>query len=462
VHELGSSFTVRTSQAPMLHAFILDDDPTARSALAELVETEGFAVTVAGSIAEARERLTQNVPDVALVDQFLPDGNGLDIIEELENLGVTDTVLITGNANVESAIGALRLRVRDYLIKPIDVLRLKVILANILRTRELKREIGALRGALLELGRFGPLIGASAAMQRVYDMIEKVAGSEITVLITGESGTGKEVVANALHGLSRRRNGPFRAVNCGAISPTLIESELFGHERGSFTGAARLHRGYFEQAGLGTLLLDEITEMPKELQVKLLRALETRTITRIGGEQPLPIDVRVIAASNQDPDEAVSRGDLRQDLLYRLSGFRLNLPPLREREDDVQLLAEHFLGQMNRTEGSMKRFGAGVAEKLHGYSWPGNVRELKNVVQQAFIMAEEEIGPELVPSPNGTRNGDADCSLPVGTSLAEADRQLILATLEKYGGNKRKTAEVLGISLKTLYNRLRAYDSPSS
>jgi two-component system, NtrC family, response regulator AtoC len=262
-----------------------------------------------------------------------------------------------------------------------------------------------------------------------------------------------------VHALSQRRESPFVAVNCGAISPSLIESELFGHEKGSFTGAHRQHKGYFEQAVKGTLFLDEITEMPLELQVKLLRVLETGMLTRIGGEQPVRADVRLLAATNQDPEKAVENGKLRQDLFYRLNVFRLFLPPLRERGSDVILLADYFLGQLNKNAKANKHFSPAAVEHLRAYSWPGNVRELKNVVQRAFIVAEEEIGPQALPPEivGGQPRLGTGLYVPVGTSLADADRKLILATLERCGGEKKKAAAMLGISLKTLYNRLAAY-----
>jgi DNA-binding NtrC family response regulator len=265
-------------------------------------------------------------------------------------------------------------------------------------------------------------------------------------------------VARTLHDLSRRRLGPFGALNCGAISPTLIESELFGHERGSFTGAQRRHKGYFERAHNGTLFLDEISEMPIELQVKLLRVLETGTVARIGGDQPVDVDVRVIAATNRDPQKVVEDGKLREDLLYRLQVFPIHMPPLRERGDDVELLANYFLTQLNERQGTQKHFIEDALERLRSHSWPGNVRELKNVVHRAFIMAEQEICPRSLPREVGGDSGAVrSLNFQVGTSIAEVERRLIVATLEMYGGNKRKTADVLGVSLKTLYNRLNTY-----
>ena len=283
------------------------------------------------------------------------------------------------------------------------------------------------------------------------------------MLVTGESGTGKELVAETVHALSRRRKAPFLPLNCGAISPNLIESELFGHERGSFTGADRTHRGYFERAAGGTMFLDEITEMPFELQVKLLRVLETASVIRIGGERPITVDVRVIAATNRQPEEAVAQGKLREDLLYRLKVFPLHLPPLRERGDDVDLLADYFLGLLNAAEGTQKTFSRGALQRLRGHDWPGNVRELKNLVHHAFILADDEIGTDSLPQDLGGALPQSGASLhvKVGISLAEADRRLIVATLNECAGDKRKAAATLGISLKTLYNRLKAYNDQS-
>ena len=450
----------------MPDALLIDDDPNQLRGLAELVEREGFTTRMAGDLAAARAALVERMPDVVLADLVLPDGSGLDLLTVLEeDPGKTQMVLITGNATVESAVEALRRGVTDYLTKPIDLPRLKTVLANVARVLEYASEIGSLRGALRKLGRFGPMIGASRPMQGVYDLIAKVAPTEATVLVTGESGTGKELVAQTIQGLSRRRRAPFLAINCGAVSPNLIESELFGHERGSFTGAAQRHRGHFERASGGTLFLDEITEMPIELQVKLLRVLETSQVLRIGGDQPVETEVRVVAATNRSPTQAVREGQLREDLYYRLNVFPITLPPLRERRGDVALLAQHFLDALNAAEGSQKRFAPAALERLERHDWPGNVRELKNAVHRAYIMAEGEIEPSSLPAELGAPvvstaagpGGDGAPALKVGTSLSEAERHLILATLDHYGGDKKKTAEVLGISLKTLYNRLNVY-----
>jgi two-component system response regulator AtoC len=442
------------------HALIIDDDPDVRQVLAEFVEREGFTVTGAGTLQEGRAEIAARPPDILLVDVRLPDGNGLDILEGLDPATTPEIVLITGNASVETAVDALRRGVVDYLTKPVDFARLRMALANLARTLEMKGEIGTLRTELRKLGRFGPLIGACAPMQHVYDLIGRVARTDAGILITGETGTGKEVVAQAIHALSRRSKQPFIPVDCGAVSANLIESEMFGHERGSFTGAERLHKGHFERAHRGTLFLDEITEMPLELQVKLLRVLETSSVSRVGGSEAIKVDVRIVAATNRQLDEAVAAGKLRQDLLYRLNVFPIELPPLRERGDDVELLAEHFLAELNAAEGTAKSFTAGGRDRLRKHGWPGNLRELKNSVQRAFILADEGEGIDVLPV---LANGPAavvvssDLVFPVGTPLDVAERQLILATLDQFGGDKRKAASALQISVNTLYTRLKEY-----
>ncbi|TMQ61895.1 MAG: sigma-54-dependent Fis family transcriptional regulator [Candidatus Eisenbacteria bacterium] len=444
-------------------ALIIDDEAKSLAAMTELVEKEGFSTMSAGSLAEARDQLAQTRPDVILVDQMLPDGNGLDLLQALEPGSRPEIILITGHASVDSAVAALRVGVLDYLTKPVDIRRLKTVLANVSRTLALKEEIGSLRGELRELGRFGRLIGNSQIMQKVYDLVVKVAPTEATVLLVGESGTGKEEVAATIHELGRRRGQAFLPVNCGAVPANLIESELFGHERGSFTGATQLHRGYFERVSRGTLFLDEITEMPLELQVKLLRVLETGTLLRVGGDEPISVDVRVIAASNRPPETAVKEGKFREDLLYRLNVFPIVLPPLRDRGSDINLLAEHFLAQINREEGTSKKFGAAALRRMAAYSWPGNVRELKNMIRRAFILSEDVVEMDALPVGPAARavSGapSSNDAMQVGMSLAEIERHFILATLEHFGGDKRKAAEVLGISLKTIYNRLNNYSA---
>src|SRR2546423_10388392 len=325
----------------MSHVLIVDDDANTRDALAVLAAQEGFTTAVAGSVAEARVQLVRQRPDVVIMDLKLPDGTGIDLFEDLEDRASIETILITGHASVETAVEALRLGASDYLTKPINLQRLKAVLSRVPRSGELRAEIGALRDELRRLGRFGRLVGRSPQMQEVYDKIARVAPTEATVVIVGESGTGKEIVARTIHELSRRRKHPFLAINCGAISPNLIENEMFGHERGSYTGADRQHKGYFEQSDGGSLFLDEITEMPLELQVRLLRVLENRAPMPVGNSRVVETDVRIIAATNRDPREAVRAGKLREDLYHRLNVFPLAIAPLRERGDDIEHIANY-------------------------------------------------------------------------------------------------------------------------
>jgi DNA-binding NtrC family response regulator len=448
----------------MSHVLIVDDDANTREALAAIAAAEGFTTASAGSIEEARIQLVRQRPDVVIMDLRLPDGSGMDLFEDLEDRSSIETILITGHASVETAVEALRLGASDYLTKPVNLQRLKAVLQRVPRSGELRAEIGALRDELRRLGRFGRLVGRSPAMQDVYDKIARVAPTEATVLLLGESGTGKEIVARTIHDLSRRRKQPFLAINCGAISPNLIENEMFGHERGSYTGADRMHKGYFEQADGGTLFLDEITEMPLELQVRLLRVLETGSFMRIGTTRTIEADVRIVAATNRDPREAVRAGKLREDLYHRLNVFPLEMAPLRERGDDIELIALHFLEEMNEACGTRKAFAPGALAKIRQHAWLGNVRELKNFVHRAYIMAGEAglEGPspeaERTPlrAPSGLSAGPA-ITVPLGTPLSVAARELILSTLQHCNGERKRTAEMLGICTKTLYNRLREY-----
>jgi two-component system, NtrC family, response regulator AtoC len=440
-------------------ALLVDDEPSHLEAMQALVEHSGFATRTATSLEGARKALEEENFDLLITDLQLPDGTSLELLPLMDQRPGMDLVLVTGHASVDTAVRAMRGGAADYLTKPIDVRRLEKLLSHVERAVRLRGQVGALREELRSLGRFGRMIGASSPMQLIYDQVLKVARTEATVLVTGETGTGKELVAETLHELSARAEGSFVPLNCGAISPNLIESELFGHEKGSFTGATERRFGCFERADGGTLFLDEITEMPVELQVKLLRALESSTVQRVGGNEPIPVDVRVVAATNRDPHRAVSDGSLREDLLYRLLVFPIHLPPLRSREGDLDLIANHFLAQLNRRESTHKELTRAARERLRHHTWPGNVRELKNVIERAFIMAETDVDAEcisLAGAVSTSVNGDENLGIRVGMSNDEVERILTLATLDHYG-EKKRTAEVLGISLKTLYNRLKAY-----
>lgn len=309
------------------------------------------------------------------------------------------------------------------------------------------------------LKRFGRLYGSSMVMDTLYRQLERVAATDATVLLEGESGTGKELIAQSLHLASGRADRQFVAVNCGAIPDHLIEAALFGHEKGSFTGAVRQQTGYFEHASGGTLFLDEITEMPCDMQVKLLRVLESGSFHRVGGSEPVSVDVRLIAATNRSLLQSVQDGKLRQDLMYRLAVFPIRVPPLRERGQDIELLARHFLQELNAQAGTSKQFSHSTIDALRHYAWPGNVRELKNIVHRAYILSADLVHLDT-PAASGAGHrllANGTLSFPVGTPLADAQRELIMATLHHFSGNKRLTASALGISVKTLYNRLKEY-----
>ncbi len=446
-------------------ALIVEDDEDFRDSLARLVEREGFAADQAADLTEALAALAAGAHDVVLVDLSLPDGDGLSLLEAEEAAAASEFIVITGHASLDTAVEALRRGALDYLSKPLDRGRLKSVLTNVSRTRALKSEVRELRGELRGMGRFGRLVGRSKALQKVYDLISRVAPTEASVFVTGASGTGKELVAETIHMMSRRKAQPFLAVNCGALSGNVIESELFGHEKGSFTGADRQRRGYFETVNGGTLFLDEITEMPIELQVKLLRVLETGTLVRVGASAPTQVDVRVIAATNRDPARAVRDGSLREDLYYRLNVFPIALPTLNERDGDAELLAGHFLAEVNARDGAEKRLSEDALRSICAHDWPGNVRELKNAVERAAIMAADVITPEHLSltahprAPASAPAGAGALALEVGITLAEAERRLLLATLQAVDGDKKRAAEILGISVKTVYNRLNVYEA---
>ncbi|HSC65887.1 MAG TPA: sigma-54 dependent transcriptional regulator [Caldimonas sp.] len=445
----------------MPHALLVDDDSDAAETMAMLIANEGFTVATAGSLRDARRQMALQEPDIVLLDLMLPDGSGMELFNDAKQMPNAELVLITGHASLDTSIQALRLGAADYLVKPMSLKQLQGVLSRVTKPSALKAVAGDMESVLEKEGHFGALWGRSAPMRRVYQQIVRVAGTAVSVFITGESGTGKEVVARSVHDLSRRRSNPFLAVNCGAISPHLMESEIFGHEKGSFTGADRQHLGFFERTNGGTLFLDEITEMPLDLQVKLLRVLESGTFMRVGSTQVQETDVRIIAATNRNPNDAVTKGKLREDLLYRLNVFPIHLPPLRERIDDIPLISKHFLAQIGEREGAVKRFGGDVLERFAGYRWPGNVRELRNVVYRAYVMTPgATIQDDCLPTSAGAAvaGGQApSLTIRVGATLAEVERQLTLATLEHLGRHKEKTAATLGISLKTLYNRLKEY-----
>ncbi len=382
-----------------MKVLIVEDDVAIRKGLESAVREFGSEPKAVGTVGEAGRALDQFDPEVLIVDVHLPDGDGIEFFRSArEARPDRDGIVLTGQASLDSAIEALRAGVSDYLLKPLRGPQLEVVFQRLSARRTLESEVDTLRDALQETGRLGELIGKSPVMLKAFEAIRRVARSNAPVLITGQSGTGKEVAARTIHRLSRRAAAPFVAFNCGAISPTLIESELFGHERGSFTGADKRRVGYFEEASGGTLLLDEITEMGSELQVKLLRVLEAKTLRRVGGTQDLRVDVRLVSATNRDPADAIKQGKLREDLYYRLNVFPIALPTLAERREDIALLAEHFRRQIEEQEkNGVTTWDPASLKILESYSWPGNVRELRNVVHRAYVMTEgDTIRPEVV------------------------------------------------------------------
>ena len=376
-----------------MKVLIVEDDLATRKGLEESIKDLGFEPRAVGTSKEAAKVLEEFDPRILIVDIHLPDGDGIEILRlARERDPDREGVVITGQGSIDNAIEALRAGAFDYLLKPLRPAQLEVVFNRLADRRRLETEVETLRAELQETGRLGDLVGRSRPMIEIFEIIRRVARSNAPVLVTGASGSGKEVAARTIHRLSRRAGKPFVAFNCGAISPTLIESELFGHERGSFTGADKRRVGYFEEAMGGTLFLDEITEMGPELQVKLLRVLEDGTLRRVGGSAELKVDVRLISATNRDPSEAIKEKKLREDLYYRLNVFPIALPALTDRRDDIPLLAEHFRKLIEEQEkAGVTGWDPGALELLNSHDWPGNVRELRNMVHRAYVMTEGKI-----------------------------------------------------------------------
>jgi DNA-binding NtrC family response regulator len=452
---------------------IVEDEENALTGLAELVSGWGYRTDTARDGLEGLERAQAWQPGIVLTDLKMPRMDGLELLERLGELKEQNqaVIVITAQGSIEQAVEAMKIGAYDFIQKPIDPNRLRSILANASRQRETQQELEVTRRKLRDTGVLGSLVGASRKMQELFGLIERVATSNVSVLITGESGTGKELVARTLHDLSPRKNKAFVAVNCAAIPETLIESEIFGHEKGAFTGAIERRAGCFELAEEGTLLLDEIGEMPVATQAKLLRVLEDRKLRRLGSKVESPVDVRVLAATNKNPDDAVADGHLRGDLFYRLNVFNIHMPPLRDHKEDIPAIVDSMLRDMNQKH---DRQVAGVNEdmmaRLIAFDWPGNVRELRNTIERAVVLCSEGyLDVRHLPPGFGTRpikhapDNDANLvQVEVGTTVDEAERRLIMKTLESTNNNKTKAAEILGISLKTLHNKLKEYGSASA
>ena len=455
---------------------IVEDEIHARSGLTELVASWGYRARGAADGAEGLEQVVSWSPAIVITDLKMPRMDGMELLRRISDLKVRGSlpewvcvVMLTAQGSIESAVEAMRMGAWDYLPKPVDPSRLRALLDSASRQQEAEvTQAAVVSQPARRANALGQLVGSSPEMRAVCALIERVASSNVSVLVTGESGTGKELVARALHDLSARRNKPFVGVNCAAIPETLIESEIFGHEKGAFTGAQERRAGCFELAEEGTLLLDEIGEMPSGTQAKLLRVLEDRKLRRLGSKAETPVDVRVIAATNKDPLQAVAAGELRGDLYYRLNVFNIQMPALRSHASDIRAIAEKLIADMNEKHGCQVTGMSGeLLTRLEGYRWPGNVRELRNTIERAVVLAGEgQLGVADLPPGFGDvasaashMESDTAVHVEVGTTVDEAERQLIVKTLSSTNNNKTRAAEILGISTKTLQNKLKEYAS---
>ena len=456
-----------------LKVLIVDDEASQRTGLAAMVTAWGMMAETAAEGKEALAKLQIFAADVILTDLNMPGLDGFGFLEKLREQGdMPPAIVLTAFGNIETAVRTVHeLGAYWFLEKPIQPKTLEVLVRRAGSHAELHAQKRVLERQLSYKGALGELVGRSPRMQEIFALLQQAGPSKACVLITGESGTGKELVARTVHALSPRRQGPFVAINCAALPETLIESELFGHEKGSFTGASERRAGCFEVAQHGTLLLDEIGEMPMQTQAKLLRILEDSKVRRLGGRTEFEVDVRVVAATNKTPEEAVRGGHLREDLYYRLNVFHIHLPPLRERKDDIQAIAESLMGDLNRKhECRVSDISREVMEAFERHNWPGNVRELRNVLERAVILAGEGtiemrhlpafLQPRSLPAAAAAPAAPADdggVRFTIGTTVEEAEKGLILRTLEHTHNNKTRAAEILGISLKTLHNKLKEY-----
>jgi len=454
---------------------IVEDEPNALMGLAELISGWGYRTETARDGIEGWEKARAWDPDIVVTDLKMPRMDGIGLLTKLTEDGAglnanLVVIVLTAMGSIDLAVDAMKMGAYDFLQKPIDAPRLRTILANAIRQRETEIELEVTRRRLRETGVLGGLVGSSPSMLEILSLIERIAPSNVSVLITGESGTGKELVARTLHNLSPRKSRPFVAVNCAAIPETLIESELFGHEKGAFTGAVEKRAGCFELASGGTLLLDELGEMPAPIQAKLLRVLEDRKFRRLGGRTEQDVDVRVLAATNRDPEKSVADGSLRADLFYRLNVFHIAMPPLRDHIEDLPAMADAMIAEMNaRHSRKVTGVGPSMLDRMMSYDWPGNGRELRNAIERAVILCPDgaPLDAGHLPPNFGKSHSPATAALDaglvpvrVGSTVDEGERLLILRTLEATGQNKTRAAEILGISLKTLHNKLKEYGKP--
>jgi DNA-binding NtrC family response regulator len=443
---------------------VVDDEDNARRAIATILGEEGYEVAEASNGVDALARIADFLPAVVLSDVRMPQMDGLTLLKKAREQGSDATfVMMTAFASVETAVEAMRAGADNYLVKPLDADAVLVILGKALEKRSLRREAESLRDQVRQRTRFHNIIGDSPQLQGIYDVVRRAATTRATVLILGESGTGKELIAQALHQESPRRDKPFIRVHCAALSENLLESELFGHEKGSFTGAVARKEGRFELADGGTLFLDEIGDISAAVQVKLLRVLQQREFERVGGTQTIKVDVRIVAATHRDLSAEVKAGRFREDLFYRLNVVSLTLPPLRERKSDIPALVSHFLEKYSESYGKqVTGLAPGTLQALLAHDWPGNIRELENAIERGVVLAH---GPELTtddlpPVLRGPRPlGSASSNLIPGASMATIEREAILRTLEMVQGSTSRAAEILGISVRKIQYRLKEYSS---
>jgi DNA-binding NtrC family response regulator len=453
---------------PKSRILIVDDEVNARTALAELLREEGYQVDTAADGFKALPKLEEFSPDLLLTDLKMPGMDGLELMRKsIERDPDCVVIVMTAFGAIDTAVSAMRQGATDYLTKPINVEELTLVLARELERRRLRAEAGQLRARLSQRHRISNIVGSSPPMQAVFDTVLQVAPSKASVLITGESGTGKELIAAAIHEHSPRASGPFVKLHCAALAETLLESELFGHERGSFTGAVGRRDGRFQQADKGSLFLDEIGEISASTQVKLLRFLQEHTFERVGGNQTIKVDVRIVAATNRDLLKRVKEGQFREDLYYRLNVVSVEMPPLRARPSDIPMLAAHFLQRYAKENGKqVSSFSDAALERLVGYTWPGNVRELENAIERAVVVCRgEAIQPsDLAPAIAPVAGAAAPDGMPAipGSTLAALEKYAILKTLEHTGGSTSKASEILGISPRKIQYKLHEYQGVSS
>ncbi|MCX7011433.1 MAG: sigma-54 dependent transcriptional regulator [Candidatus Sumerlaeota bacterium] len=440
---------------------IAEDERNTREGLKWTLEDKAQEILLAADGQAALEFLREREVDLLITDLKMPKLDGIELLKRARRESPeTEVVVLTAHATVETAVDAMKMEARDYLMKPVNPEELRLLVDRVFADRRMRRENQALREEIDVRYGFDNIIGSSAAMVAVFKRVRLVAPARSSVLISGESGTGKELIASAIHFNSPRRGSPFVKINCGALTPTLLESELFGHERGAFTHAIKTKPGSFELADGGTLFLDEITETSADFQIKLLRVLQEHEVVRVGGTRPLRVDVRILAASNRDIEESVRSGRLREDLYYRLNVVRIKMPPLRERREDIPLLAHAFLKEFREENGKGPlRFTPKALALLQNFDWPGNVRQLRNVIEGMVVMSVGgEISVRNLPPEIRQSEPERQCvSLPVGSTLCDAERELIRATLRQAEGNRAQTARLLGIGRKTLYRKMEEY-----